>query len=79
MNFVQSIPEEYEQSERKRNREKNKDFVHSPPIHNNTSVTATDDKGNKKTGASAGCLEEMKGGSCRSTKYAAEATVEHVG
>jgi small subunit ribosomal protein S11 len=79
MNFVQSIPEEYEQSERQRNREKNKDFVHSPPIHNNTSVTATDDKGNKKTGASAGCLEEIKGGSRRSTKYAAEATAEHVG
>nr|QJH91798.1 ribosomal protein S11 [Ceratozamia hildae] len=79
MNFVQSVPEEYERSERQRDREKNKDFVHSPPIHNNTSVTVTDDKGNKKTGAPAGRLEEIKGGSRRSTKYAAEATAEHVG
>ena len=79
MNFVQSVPEEYEQLEQQRNREKNKDFVHFLLIHNNTSVTTTDDKGNKQTGASAGCLEEIKGGSRRSTKYAAEATAEHVG
>lgn len=79
MNFVQSVLEEYEQLERQRNREKNKDFVHFLLIHNNTFVTVTDDKGNKKTGASAGCLEEIKGGSRRSTKYAAEAIAEHVG
>nr|YP_010932215.1 ribosomal protein S11 [Hedyosmum orientale]WKT05446.1 ribosomal protein S11 [Hedyosmum orientale] len=73
MNFVQSISEEDEQLERK-----NKDFVHLPPIHNNTFVTVTDARGNKKTGASAGCLEERKGGS-RLSRYAAEATAEHVG
>ncbi|KAH0446909.1 hypothetical protein IEQ34_024259 [Dendrobium chrysotoxum] len=37
-----------------------------------------DAKGNKKTGASAGCLEERKGRS-RLSRYAAEATAEHVG
>ena len=79
MNFVQSVPEEYEQSERQKNREKNKDPVHFPPIHNNTSVTVTDDKGDKKIGDPAGCSKEIKGGSRRSTKYAAEATAEHVG
>nr|WML72262.1 ribosomal protein S11 [Ceratophyllum demersum] len=54
------------------------DFVHLPPIHNNTFVTVTDARGNKKTGASAGSLEERKGGS-RLSRYAAEATAEHVG
>jgi hypothetical protein len=38
----------------------------------------TDVRGNKKTGASAGCLEDRKGRS-RLSKYAAEATAEHVG
>nr|UHJ18756.1 ribosomal protein S11 [Lonicera japonica] len=75
MNFVQSISEEDEQLERKRKR---KDFVHLPPIHNKTFVTVTDARGNKKTGASAGCLGEFKGGS-RLSRYAAEATAEHVG
>ncbi|GLJ24745.1 hypothetical protein SUGI_0473040 [Cryptomeria japonica] len=37
------------------------------------------DKGNKKLGASAGCLKEIQGGSRRRTKYAVEATAEHVG
>jgi len=87
MNFVQSVPEEYEQSERQINMDKNQDqdFVHLPLIHTNTFLliiisffTVTDEKGNKKTGAPAGCLEEMKGGSRCSTKYATEATAEHV-
>ncbi|CAN6453621.1 unnamed protein product [Victoria cruziana] len=73
MNFVQSISEEDEQLERK-----NPDFVDFSPIHNNTFVTVTDARGNKKTGASAGCLEEIKGGS-RISRYATEATAEHVG
>nr|AHA47107.1 ribosomal protein S11 [Amborella trichopoda]AHC94306.1 ribosomal protein S11 [Amborella trichopoda] len=72
-NFVQSILEEHEQLERKK-----KDFVHLLLIHNNTFVTVTDAMGNKKTGASAGCLEEIKGGS-RLSRYAAAATAEHVG
>nr|UXN84119.1 ribosomal protein S11 [Kadsura japonica]UXN84142.1 ribosomal protein S11 [Kadsura japonica]UXN84174.1 ribosomal protein S11 [Kadsura japonica] len=71
MNFVQSTSEEDEQLE-------NKDFVHLPPIHNNTSVTVTDARGNKKTGVSAGCLKEIKGGS-RLSRYAAAATAEHAG
>lgn len=73
MNFVQSISEEDELFQQKK-----KDFVHLPPIHNNTFVTVTDARGNKKTGASAGCLEEKKRGS-RLSRYAAGATAEHVG
>ncbi|CAN6452968.1 unnamed protein product [Victoria cruziana] len=72
MNFVQSISEEDEQLE-----QKNPNLVHFSPIHN-TFVTVTDARGNKKTGASAGCLEEIKGGS-HISRYAAEATAEHVG
>nr|YP_010542193.1 ribosomal protein S11 [Pulsatilla chinensis]YP_010542223.1 ribosomal protein S11 [Pulsatilla cernua]YP_010690197.1 ribosomal protein S11 [Pulsatilla dahurica]UYG19734.1 ribosomal protein S11 [Pulsatilla chinensis var. kissii]UYG19655.1 ribosomal protein S11 [Pulsatilla chinensis]UYG19690.1 ribosomal protein S11 [Pulsatilla cernua]WBU13036.1 ribosomal protein S11 [Pulsatilla dahurica] len=75
MNFVQSISKEDKQLGLKK---KKKDFVHLPPIHNNTFVTVTDARGNKKTGASAGCLEEFKGRS-RLSRYAAKATAEHVG
>lgn len=74
MNFVQSISEEDEQCSRKKNR----DFVHVLLIKNKTFVTVTDARGNNKTGASAGCLEERKGRS-RLSRYAAEATAEHVG
>lgn len=72
MNFVQSISEEDEQCSRKKNR----DFVRVLLIKNKTFVTVTDARGNKKTGASAGCLEE---GRSRLSRYAAEATAEHVG
>ncbi|GAB2275295.1 hypothetical protein Dimus_010056 [Dionaea muscipula] len=54
------------------------DVVHIKLIKNNTFVTVTDSKGNKKAGASSGCLEEMKGGP-KVSRYAAEATAEHVG
>ncbi|KAK9678320.1 hypothetical protein RND81_11G203500 [Saponaria officinalis] len=54
------------------------DIVHIKLIKNNTFVTITDSKGNKKVGASSGCLEEMKGGP-KVSRYAAEATAEHVG
>ncbi|XP_039135315.1 30S ribosomal protein S11-like [Dioscorea cayenensis subsp. rotundata] len=76
MNFVQSIllSEKDEQYSRK----KNTDFVHVLLKKNKTFVTVTDARGNKKTGASAGCLEERKGRS-RLSRYAAEATAEHVG
>jgi len=75
MNFVQSIlAEEDEQSSRKKKR----DFVHVLLMKKKTFVTVTDAGGNKKTGASAGCLEERKGRS-RLSRYAAEATAEHVG
>ncbi|PUZ64894.1 hypothetical protein GQ55_3G179500 [Panicum hallii var. hallii] len=43
-----------------------------------TFVTVTEASGNKKTGASAGCLEDRKGWS-RLSRYAAEATAECVG
>jgi len=75
MNFVQSISEEDEQCSRKNKR----DFVHVLLIKKKkTFVTVTDARGNKKTGASAGCLEERKGRS-RLSRYAAEATAEHAG
>uniref|UniRef100_A0A5B7BX85 Ribosomal protein S11 n=1 Tax=Davidia involucrata TaxID=16924 RepID=A0A5B7BX85_DAVIN len=58
--------------------EKNADIVHIKLIRNNTFVTVTDSKGNKKAGASSGSLSEMKGGA-KVSRYAAEATAEHVG
>ncbi|RCV16662.1 hypothetical protein SETIT_3G156300v2 [Setaria italica] len=57
---------------------KKRDFVHVLLKRNKTFVTVTDVSGNKKTGASAGCLEDRKGQS-RLSRYAAEATAEHVG
>lgn len=58
--------------------EHNADIVHIKLIRNNTFVTITDSKGNKKAGASSGCLSEMKGGP-KVSRYAAEATAEHIG
>ena len=55
------------------NVEQNADFVHIKLMRNNTFVTVTDSKGNKKCGSTSGRL----GG--KVTKYAAEATAEHVG
>lgn len=60
------------------NTEEKLDFVHIKLIKNNTFVTITDSNGNKKVGTSSGCLEEMKGGP-KLSRYAAEATAEHVG
>ncbi|KAK6921412.1 Ribosomal protein S11 [Dillenia turbinata] len=60
------------------NTEVNADIVHIKLIRNNTFVTVTDSKGNKKFGASSGSLSEMKGGP-KLSRYAAEATAEHVG
>jgi small subunit ribosomal protein S11 len=59
-------------------RKPKKYFVHVLLKGNKTFVTVTDAKGNRKTGASAGCLEDRKGRS-RLSRYAAEATAEHVG
>lgn len=59
-------------------RKTKKDYVHVLLKGNKTFVTVTDAKGNRKTGASAGCLEDRKGRS-RLSRYAAEATAEHVG
>uniref|UniRef100_A0A0D9XQS9 Heparan-alpha-glucosaminide N-acetyltransferase catalytic domain-containing protein n=1 Tax=Leersia perrieri TaxID=77586 RepID=A0A0D9XQS9_9ORYZ len=55
-----------------------RDFVHVLLKKKKTFVTVTDVRGNKKTGASAGSLEDRKG-RARLSKYAAEATAEHVG
>ncbi|KAL6645082.1 hypothetical protein ACP70R_016690 [Stipagrostis hirtigluma subsp. patula] len=57
---------------------KKRDIVHILLKKKKTFVTVTDARGNKKTGASAGCLEDRKGRS-RLSRYAAEATAEHVG
>ncbi|KAL7602397.1 hypothetical protein Lser_V15G22764 [Lactuca serriola] len=74
MNFVRGIMKDNPSS----GSEQNADIVHIKLMRNNTFVTVTDSKGNKKMGASAGCLAEMKGGP-KVSKYAAEATAEHVG
>lgn len=58
--------------------EQNADIVHLKLLRNNTFVTVTDSKGNTKCKASAGCLPELKGGA-KMSRYAAEATSEHVG
>ncbi|KAJ7982482.1 Ribosomal protein S11 [Quillaja saponaria] len=59
------------------NMEQDADFVHIKMLRNNTFVTVTDSKGNVKLGASSGCLKE-KGGA-KVSRYAAQATAEHVG
>ncbi|XP_004300140.1 PREDICTED: 30S ribosomal protein S11-like [Fragaria vesca subsp. vesca] len=61
-----------------RHMEQNADVVHIKLMRNNTFVTVTDSKGNKKLGASAGSVPEMKGGA-KLSRYAAEATAEYVG
>lgn len=73
MNFVKGI-----MNDNRSGVENNADIVHIKIMRNNTFVTVTDSKGNKKMGASAGCLAEMKGGP-KVSKYSAEATAEHVG
>ncbi|CAL5067563.1 unnamed protein product [Urochloa decumbens] len=65
-------------NDREQYSQKKRDFVHVLLKKNKTFVTVTDASGNKKTGASAGCLEDRKGRS-RLSRYAAEATAEHVG
>ncbi|KAK1368324.1 putative ribosomal protein S11, mitochondrial [Heracleum sosnowskyi] len=49
------------------------DIVHIKLIRNNAFVTVTDSKGNKKIGASSGCL------SGKVSRYSADSTAEHVG
>lgn len=73
MEFVKNILDEDEQSRRTK-----KDIVHISLVKKKTFVTVTDAKGNKKTGASAGSVGDRKGQS-RLSRYAAEATAEHVG
>lgn len=81
MAFVKGILDEDKRDfagQRQHNTEEKLDIVHIKLIKNNTFVSITDSKGNKKVGASSGCLEEMKGGP-KLSRYAAEATAEHVG
>lgn len=77
MNFVRGIMRDNNEKYRS-GLEQNADIVHIKIMRNNTFVTVTDSKGNKKMGASAGSLAEMKGGP-KVSKYSAEATAEHVG
>ncbi|CAA6667497.1 unnamed protein product [Spirodela intermedia] len=53
--------------------EQKHDIVHMLIMRNNSFVTVTDAKGNKKLGASAGSLDQGK-----SSRYACDATAEHV-
>ncbi|KAK9077779.1 hypothetical protein SSX86_006117 [Deinandra increscens subsp. villosa] len=76
MSFVRGIMKDNENY--RSGVEQNADIVHIKIMRNNTFVTVTDSQGNKKMGASAGCLAEMKGGP-KVSKYSAEATAEHVG
>ncbi|KAL9251612.1 Small ribosomal subunit protein uS11m-like protein [Drosera capensis] len=83
MDFVRGVLEDdignyYRSPQLAQHNEEKLDIVHIKLIKNNTFVTVTDSKGNKKAGASSGCLEEMKGGP-KVSRYAAEATAEHVG
>lgn len=84
MNFVRGIIEEDGKDimggslYSRYNVEQNADIVHIKLLRNNTFVTVTDSKGDTKCKASAGCLPEMKGGA-KLSRYAAEATSEHVG
>nr|GMC98419.1 probable ribosomal protein S11, mitochondrial [Ipomoea batatas] len=55
--------------------ENDPDIVHVKLLRNNTFITVTDSKGNKKFGASAGTL--ASGG--KVSRFAAESTAEHVG
>uniref|UniRef100_A0A453DJL1 30S ribosomal protein S11 n=1 Tax=Aegilops tauschii subsp. strangulata TaxID=200361 RepID=A0A453DJL1_AEGTS len=55
-----------------------RDVLHVTLKGKKTFVTVTDVKGNRKAGASAGCLEDRKGRS-RLARYAGEATGEHMG
>uniref|UniRef100_A0ACD5ZMU6 Uncharacterized protein n=1 Tax=Avena sativa TaxID=4498 RepID=A0ACD5ZMU6_AVESA len=55
-----------------------RDVLHITQKGKKTFVTVTDMKGNRKAGASAGCLEDRKGRS-RLARYAGEATGEHMG
>nr|BAJ88521.1 predicted protein [Hordeum vulgare subsp. vulgare] len=54
------------------------DVLHTTPKEKETFVTVTGVKENRKSGPSAGCLEDRKGRS-RLAQYAGEATGEHMG
>ncbi|KAM7270764.1 hypothetical protein ACFE04_029978 [Oxalis oulophora] len=78
MGFVRGILEGDRLNQYDFNSKHDPDFVHIRLLKNNTFVTVTDSKGNRKIGASSGGVPGMKGGPTMS-RYAAEATAEHVG
>jgi small subunit ribosomal protein S11 len=78
MDFVRGLLDEDMYKSSQSNTKHDPDFVHIKLMKNNTFVTVTDFKGNKKLGASSGCVPDMKGGP-KMSRYAAEATAEHVG
>ncbi|GJS57118.1 probable ribosomal protein S11, mitochondrial [Tanacetum coccineum] len=78
VNLLRGITRDNQNENYRSGLEQNADIVHVKIMRNNTFVTVTDSKGNKKMGASAGSLAEMSGGP-KVSKYSAEATAEHVG
>lgn len=85
MSFVKGILEEdgrdftgSSRFPRPPNMEHNADIVHVKLMRNNTFITVTDYKGNTKLKASAGRLEELKGGP-KLSRYAGQAIAEYVG
>ncbi|KAA0045282.1 hypothetical protein IC582_016418 [Cucumis melo] len=86
LNFVRGILEEDEkvfsdvpQYLRPTNMEHNADIVHIKLMRNNAFVTVTDNKGNTKLKASAGRLEELKGGGAKLSRYSGDSIAEYVG
>nr|XP_043628163.1 uncharacterized protein LOC122599681 isoform X2 [Erigeron canadensis] len=83
MNFVRGIIKDNPNENYRSGTEQNADIVHIKIMRNNTFVTVTDSKGNKKMGASTGSLsgaKTKKEDKIKVTnKYSAEATAEHVG
>ena len=80
MNFVRGAIQEDENNMMDGSQyslERNVDFVHIKLLRNNSFVTVTDSKGNKKFGFSNGSLPD-KGGA-KYNRYSAEAVSEHVG
>ncbi|KAJ6289321.1 hypothetical protein OIU76_025185 [Salix suchowensis] len=80
MDFVRGVIEQEGSRFPQYHVELNDDFVFMKLKRNNTFVAVTDSKGNKKKNASmtAGWLQKLQGGA-KLSRYAAEATAEHVG
>ncbi|CAK7355959.1 unnamed protein product [Dovyalis caffra] len=80
MQFVRGVLEQDDYPLPRHQLELSDDFVSMKLTRNNTFVTVTDSKGNKKKNVSmtAGWLQKLQGGA-KLGRYAAEATAEHVG
>ncbi|KAJ8754308.1 hypothetical protein K2173_002759 [Erythroxylum novogranatense] len=77
MDFVREVVEEGG-SQYTDNADQNADVVHINLMRNNTFVTVTDSKGNRKYSGSSGHVPELRGGP-KMSRYTADATAEHVG